>query len=93
MTKDYETVVNYLDSEINFAAALHMMDDDIREELHIQLRSCEPQLFFDEYCKKHFEKYGQEFLLDDEGRIVWQNNPDESLRIKTKRPQGVGYKK
>ena len=45
--------------------------DYVREELHIQLAPCEAQLFFDEYCKKHLEKYGQEFLLDNEGRLIW----------------------
>lgn len=71
MTTDYETVVNYLNSEINFAAAVNLMDDEIREYLNTPPAPSTPQEFFDEYCKKHFEKYGREFLLDDEGRIVW----------------------
>ena len=70
MTKEIETV-NYEGKEIDFEAAVNLMDDELREELHIQLAPCEAQLFFDEYCKKHFEKYGQEFVLDNEGRLVW----------------------
>lgn len=70
MTKEFETV-NYEGKEIDFEAAVNLMDDELREELHIQLAPCSSQEFFNKYCEKHFEKYGQEFLLNNEGRLVW----------------------
>ena len=68
--KEIETV-NYEGKEIDFEAAVNLMNDEIREELSRPWGPKTPQEFFDEYCKKHFEKYGQEFLLDSEGRLVW----------------------
>ena len=70
MTKEFETV-NYEGKEIDFEAAVNLMDDELREELHIQLAPCSSQEFFDKYCDKHLANYGQEFLLDNDGRFVW----------------------
>lgn len=37
------------------------MDDELREQLHMELAPCNPQKFLDEYCRRHFEKFGEEF--------------------------------
>lgn len=46
-----------------FAAAVNMMDDDLREELHAQLAPCSEEEFLRAYEKAHFEKYGEEFAI------------------------------
>lgn len=43
-----------------------MMDDDLREDIHIDLAPCTEQEFFDEYAKKHEEKFGEEWELAKE---------------------------
>lgn len=57
------TVKNVYEVEINFEVAVELMDGDIREELHGKLAPCTEQEFFDEYCKVHEEKYGEEWEL------------------------------
>lgn len=54
-------VINTWGTEIDFDAAVSLMDDEIREELHNELAPCTEQEFFDAYCKAHEEKYGEEF--------------------------------
>lgn len=46
--------------EIDFDAAVNMMDADLREEVYAECDQ-EPQAFFNAYCAAHFEKYGEEF--------------------------------
>ena len=41
-----------------------MMDDDIREELHQELAPCSEQEFFDAYCERHREVFGEDFVCD-----------------------------
>lgn len=50
---------------INFEAAVNLMDDEIREQLHNSGEYDEgaEQKFFDDYCKAHAAKYGEEFEL------------------------------
>lgn len=50
-------------SKSSFAYAVQLMDDEIREAVHMDLSPCSDQEFFDEYCKRHFEKYNEEFML------------------------------
>lgn len=59
-------VINMNGSEINFEAAVVLMDDEIREELNFDLSPCSDQEFFDAYCKAHEEKYGEEWELSKE---------------------------
>ncbi|MDL2216050.1 hypothetical protein LJB77_03235 [Ruminococcaceae bacterium OttesenSCG-928-N02] len=54
-------VKNEHGQELQFEAAVNIMDDDIREALHMELAPCEEQEFFDAYCAKHIEKYGEDF--------------------------------
>ena len=54
-------VCNAAGDEIDFPAAVQLMDDEIRERLHNELAPCTDQEFFDAYCEAHEEKYGEEF--------------------------------
>lgn len=56
-------VINANGTEINYDAAVVYMDDDIRDELHIELAPCTEQEFFSAYEKAHAEKFGEEWEL------------------------------
>jgi hypothetical protein len=64
------TVINLSGTEINFAAAVQMMDDEIREQLHEDLAPCTDQEFFTAYERAHAEKYGEEWELS-KANPVW----------------------
>ena len=40
---------------------VHLMDDDLREELHADMAPCEPEEFLLAYMDAHLEKFGIEF--------------------------------
>lgn len=48
---------------VNYAAAVELMDDDLREQLHMELAPCTNQEFFDAYVKAHAAKYGEKFQI------------------------------
>ena len=50
-------------SEIDFEAAVKLMDDEIREELHAELAPCGNQEFLDAYVERHAQKYGEDFQV------------------------------
>ena len=56
-----ETVTNEWGKEIDFEAAVEIMDDDIREELSDIMAPCSDQSFFFAYCTWHRSKFGEEF--------------------------------
>ena len=56
-------VINQNGTEIDFAAAVSLMDDEIREDLNRELAPCSEQEFFSAYEKAHAEKYGEEFQV------------------------------
>ena len=50
--------------EVDFNACVNLMDDDIREALHMEMAgSCTEQEFLDAYCEAHSNKYGEEFCI------------------------------
>lgn len=55
------TVKNQYGVEISFDAAVALMDDDIREEVHADIAPCSEQEFFDAYCKAHYDRFGEDF--------------------------------
>jgi len=57
------TVMNAYGVEIDFDAAVNLMDDEIREELYTDGYETE-QEFFDAYATTHEAKYGEEWELD-----------------------------
>ena len=59
-------VINKNGTEINFDAAVALMDDDIREDLSMELAPCTDQEFFSAYEARHEEKYGEAWELSKE---------------------------
>lgn len=59
-------VVNKNGASINYEAAVALMDDDLREELHSELAPCTEQEFFTAYEVAHAEKFGEEWELSRE---------------------------
>lgn len=57
-------VISEAGSLIRFDAAVQLMDDDIREEIHGLLAPCTNQEFFDEYCRQHRAQYGEDFRVN-----------------------------
>ena len=56
-------VVDWNGREIDFDAAVALMDDDICEELHEELSPCTEQRFFNAYLEQHYTDYGEEFTI------------------------------
>ena len=46
-----------------FDAAVQLMDDDIREELHEELSPCTEEEFLTAYMERHEEKFGAPFVI------------------------------
>ena len=59
-------VVNSYGALIDFNAAMQLTDDDLREEIHRELAPCSEQEFFNEYAKRHEEKFGEVWELAKE---------------------------
>lgn len=59
-------VINKSGTEINFDAAVMLMDDEIREALHEDMAPCTDQDFFSAYEARHEAKYGEEWELSKE---------------------------
>lgn len=73
MARKRITVVNEWDYEIDYDAAVNIMDDEVREQVHMNFDfTDEPdevlaQRFFDQYAKAHEEKFGEPWVL------TWSN--------------------
>lgn len=50
-------------NEVDFDAAVNMMDDELREELHNKLAPCSDQDFMDAYAEAHQAKFGEQFEI------------------------------
>lgn len=50
-------------NEIDFDVAVELMDEDIRDRLHITMEPCSNQEFMDAYAKVHADKYDEEFVV------------------------------
>lgn len=57
------TVKNANGYILDFAAAVGLMDDEIRETLHSEMSPCTEQEFFAAYEKAHEEKHCEEWEL------------------------------
>lgn len=57
------SVVELNGSMVDYEACVALMDDDIREELHMKMAPCTDQEFLDAYVERHFEKYGVDFAV------------------------------
>ena len=49
--------------EVDFEACVILMDDELREELHMELDECSEQEFLDRYCEAHVQKFNEEFSI------------------------------
>lgn len=50
-------------SEVDFDAAVNLMDDELRERLHDELAPCSNQEFLDAYIKAHAERFDEDFVV------------------------------
>ncbi len=50
--------------QYDMRAVINLMDDELREEIHMDLAPCTDQMFVDEYCRRHLAKYGEEFQVN-----------------------------
>lgn len=57
-------MITYKGKQYYYDAAVALMDDELREELHASLAPCSKQEFFDAYCQQHLKKFGAEFSID-----------------------------
>ena len=58
-----KNMVNVNGTEVSMDAAVMLMDDEISEAIHFDIEPCTEQEFVDEYCRRHFEKYGEDFVV------------------------------
>ena len=63
-------VINNYGTEIDFDAAVNLMDDEIRETIHSELVPCTEQEFFSAYEKAHAAKYGEEWEFSKENPVA-----------------------
>ena len=66
---DTKLVTNSHGTTIDFDAAVNLMDDELREELHDQLAPCSDQEFFDAYATAHLNKFDEEWELDKQNPV------------------------
>ena len=55
-------IVTHNGRPVFYDGAVQLMDDSIRELLHLELAPCTEQEFFDAYLFEHQRKFGEEFL-------------------------------
>lgn len=58
------TYVEINGCEIDFNAAVNLMDNEIREQLHDTMSPCSDQDFIDAYMTAHLDKHGDEFMVN-----------------------------
>ena len=56
-------VVNFSGDIMELKTAAAYMDDELREKVNDRLAPCLEQEFFNEYCREHEKKFGEEFML------------------------------
>lgn len=45
----------------SFTAAVNLMDDELREQVHAELAPCTEQEFIERYAELHEERFGEGF--------------------------------
>lgn len=56
-----KVIINH--QSVDFDAAVNLMDDEIREDLHSKTEWDSEQAFADAYCAAHAEKFSEEFTV------------------------------
>lgn len=46
----------------DYSVAVHMMDDDLREEIHAAMAPCADSDFLDAYIEAHATKFSEAFV-------------------------------
>lgn len=59
----FMNVYNQYGVIIDMDAATELMDDELREEVAADIAPCSDQEFFDEYSRRHEERFGEEWEL------------------------------
>lgn len=57
-------VIKFIDANgesQDYEAAVNLMDDDLREEVHADLAPCTDQQFIEEYARRHEQRFGEPF--------------------------------
>lgn len=63
------TVINASGVEVDFAAAVELMDDGVRERLHSELAPCSDQEFFSAYELAHADEFSEVWELSKENPV------------------------
>jgi len=50
--------------QVDFETAVNLMDDELRERLHMEIAPCGEQEFADAYCREHALKFGAPFIVN-----------------------------
>lgn len=61
--KDKKMTAKWIIENGYYEAAVNLMDDEIREELHNEMAPCTELEFLEAYMERHEEKYGTEFEI------------------------------
>lgn len=61
-----KTVVNEYGNVYEVDSALHLMDKELMDDIYNELSPCTEQAFFNEYIKRHKEKFDEEWELAKE---------------------------
>lgn len=62
-------VINRNGATVDFAAAVELMDNQIRERVHMALAPCTPQEFFSAYEQEYIAENGAEWCLSTENPV------------------------
>lgn len=54
-------VQDFFGNEIDFEAAVNLMDDELREQVSAEMAPCTDQDFIDRYADLHEQKFGESF--------------------------------
>ncbi len=63
-------VENSFGKLFDFYLVLHYMDDEICGEIDFEISPCSEQEFFDIYCSKHFQKFGETFEFAKRNPVI-----------------------
>jgi hypothetical protein len=61
LARQVERVETREGGSTNYNDAVERMDDEVREQVHADFAPCSHQEFFNRYCVRHFEKFGEDF--------------------------------
>ena len=62
-------VTNRYGKRLNFEAAVNLMDDTLREQVHDDFAPCTNQEFFDRYVEAYKMRFGEDSILVDPNPI------------------------